>query len=331
MILRILLLTLFLSKIAWLNAQGIDYVHPNKASFQHSLICTVFKVVGLKKGKTNSGPDNFYTRKKPLKKLYRKHIIEKIKVDDRDVYILAPRKVKSGFTVIYLHGGAYTANFMKQHWLFISKLVRKKAVKVIAPDYPLAPDFNWRHNLSFVLKCYRKALESTPADSIILMGDSAGGGLALALAMAARDEGLAQPHQIIMLAPWLDLQMGNPEIAKLEKNDPMLNLKIIHKAAMSYALDNASMTNPYVSPINGNLLELAPMSIFIGGRDVLKADTKKFKAMCEVQGIETDYFYYPKMMHVWMLAAFLPESKKAFSQIGNLIDSKTKSSVYEKR
>jgi acetyl esterase/lipase len=73
------------------------------------------------------------------------------------------------------------------------------------------------------------------------------------------------------------------------------------------------------------------MSIFIGGRDVLKADTEKFKAKCTAQGIVTDYFYYPKMMHVWMLAAFLPESKKAFSQIASLIDSKTNSSVYEKR
>jgi acetyl esterase/lipase len=134
-----------------------------------------------------------------------------------------------------------------------------------------------------------------------------------------------------MLAPWLDLTMENPEIVSLEKRDPMLNLKTVKKAAMSYAADSNSLRNPYVSPIFGNLEQLAPMSIFIGGRDVLKADTDKFREKCMAAGMPINYYFYPKMMHVWMLAPFLPESEKAFLQIGKLLETKPKAISHEER
>jgi acetyl esterase/lipase len=325
----IFLLTIFLLFFTGLKAQGIDYVHPQKASFQHASICTVFKIIGLKKDKGNKGPDNFYTRKKPLKRLYRKHRIMDDKFEGRAVYHFVPKEKTAQKHILYLHGGAYTSNFMKQHWLFISKLVRKKNVALTAPDYPLAPESDWKKNIAFVLNCYRNLLKTTASENIIFMGDSAGGGLSLALAMAVRDAGLPQPGQVIMLAPWLDLQMRNPEIEKLEKKDPMLNIADVTHSAMSYAVEEANLTEPYVSPIFGDINNLAPMSIFIGGRDVLKADTEKFRTNCKAARISINYFYYPKMMHVWMLASFFPESKKAFKQIGSLIESKSNS--HEKR
>ena len=321
MIRSIVLFLLFLVTIAGLEAQALDYVHPKRASFQHGLVCAVFKTIGLKNSKESSGADNFYTRKKPLKKLTRKYFFRQEMLQGRPVYHFKPQNKKSALTVIYLHGGAYTANFMKQHWQFISKMLRKNEVAVLAPDYPLAPESDWKKNVDFVLNCYRNLLKTTPADSIIFMGDSAGGGLALVLAMAARDANLPQPKQIVMLAPWLDLQMQNPEISKMERKDPMLNINAVKKAAGSYATNEALLVEPYVSPIFGDIKGLAPMSVFIGGRDVLKADCEIFRDKCKVANIPVNYFYYPKMMHVWMLAAFFPESKKAFSQISSLIAS----------
>lgn len=320
---RILFLSLFfLLKTPVLNAQVIDYAHPRKASFQHQLVCSFFKTIGLKKDKENKGPDNFYTRKKPLNKLFRKHTFILEMHEGRFVYHISSKKSHSDLTILYLHGGAYTANFMKQHWLFMSKLISNLQVSVVAPDYPLAPESNWKQNIDFMLGCYQNLLRTTAAENIIFMGDSAGGGLSLALAMAARDAGLPQPQQIIMLAPWLDLEMQNPEITKLEKSDPMLNLTDVKKSAMSYAKNKSDLTEPYVSPIFGDIKNLAPMSIFIGGRDVLKADNNIFKSKCSEANIPINYFYYPKMMHVWMLAGFFPESKTAFTQIGTLIGSK---------
>jgi len=328
---RILLVLMLTLAYTGLGAQNIDYVHPRKASFQHSLICTVFKAIGLKKDKENRGPDNYYTQKKPLKKLYAKHKIREEMIEGKTVFHISQQNKPGGLHVIYLHGGAYTANFMKQHWGFISRLITENNVSVLAPDYPLAPESDWKKNIHFVLLCYQSLLKTVSAENIVFMGDSAGGGLSLALAMAARDAGLAQPGQIIMLAPWLDLTMENPEIVTLEKRDPMLNLKTVKKAAMSYAADSNSLRNPYVSPIFGNLEQLAPMSIFIGGRDVLKADTDKFRAKCTGTGMPINYYFYPKMMHVWMLAPFLPESKKVFLQIGKLLDSNPNIFSHEKR
>lgn len=309
-------LSIFLMKA---EAQIIDYTHPLKASSQNKSLLFALKMSGVKKDKKKAAGKTVMTRKKPIRKLYRKHKVSLEKKGVHTVYTLAPKKAANGKVILYLHGGAYTADFLKQHWQFMSKLV-KAGFTVVAPDYPLAPQYTWRENIPFVMDVYKNLLKKVPADSVVFMGDSAGGGLALALAMAAGDAGMPQPKHILMLAPWLDLGMKNPEIEKLEKDDPMLNLKSINRSALMYAGDSSSLDEPYVSPIFGSLDEVAPMSLFVGGRDVLHADAEIFKNKCKMEGKTLNYFFYPEMVHVWMLVPFLPESKTAFEQILKLIE-----------
>lgn len=302
------------------NAQVSTYTHLSKASSQNKSLLFALKMSGVKKDKKKPAGNSVVTRKKPIKKLYRKHIVSSEKIGEHFVYSIAPKKEGRGLTVLYLHGGAYTADFLKQHWQFMSKLVLKTGATVIAPDYPLSPEFSWKDNISFVLKVYNKLLATVPADSIVFMGDSAGGGLILALAMAARDAGLPQPKHIVMLAPWLDLEMKNPEIEKLEKRDPMLNLASVKRSAMLYAGDSSALREPYVSPMFGDLKNIAAMSLFIGGRDVLQADAELFKNRCQLESKVLNYYFYPEMIHVWMLVPFLPESELAFIQIKKVLD-----------
>ncbi len=306
---------IFLLGAIFADGQSMQYNHPKKASIQNSFLLLAFKMAGVKKDKKSVDGHNIMTREAPMKKLYRRHIVEKTIQSKQAVYSIRSKKEDRGLTILYLHGGAYTADFLKQHWQFMSKLVRETACNVVAPDYPLTPQHSWKDNIPFVLETYRILLKVTPADSILFMGDSAGSGLIMALALAARDAGLPQPRHIVMLAPWLDLEMKNPEIDKLEKRDPMLNLPSVKRSALLYATDSSNLREPYVSPMFGTLQSLAPMSLFVGGRDVLQADSNVFQQKCSRENVPLNYYFYPKMVHVWMLVPFLPESKFAFKQI----------------
>ncbi len=150
------------------------------------------------------------------------------------------------------------------------------------------------------------------------MGDSAGGGLALAFVMKQQNESAALPAQIILLSPWLDVTMTNPEIEVIQKNDVTLKADQLILAGKAWA--SKKETNNYmVSPIYGSLEGLPKISVFIGTHDILAADCRKLKVMMEKKGIPMNYFEYPEMFHDWVMLVSLKESEIALSQICNLI------------
>lgn len=168
-----------------------------------------------------------------------------------------------------------------------------------------------------VIPLYQDLLLKTRPEDLILMGDSAGGGFALALAQKMSDEQVSQPKHIILLSPWLDISLTNPAIKEIEPSDSFLGVEGLQLAGKAFA----GGTNPdyyLLSPINGTLEGLGKISLFIGSKEILAADARKLKALAESKGIGINYFEYEDMLHVWMLLNF-PESKKARQQIFDLI------------
>jgi acetyl esterase/lipase len=149
------------------------------------------------------------------------------------------------------------------------------------------------------------------------MGDSAGGGLALALSQLLLKEGISQPGNIILLSPWLDVTLNNPKIAALKKFDPMLNLKLLIEAGKTYAGDTPT-SNYLVSPINGPIQGLGKISIFIGTHELFLPDARKFKARAKREKVDINYFEYPKMNHVFPVLP-IPEARLAMKQIIDII------------
>lgn len=149
------------------------------------------------------------------------------------------------------------------------------------------------------------------------MGDSAGGGLALALAQKLRNEKVSQPQQIILLSPWLDITMSNPGIKKIEPVDPFLKKESLQQAGALYA-GNTSPDHYLLSPINGSLENLGRISVFIGSNEIFLADARKLRFKAGEKGIRINYFEYENMVHAWMFLNF-PESKRARQQIIDLI------------
>lgn len=235
----------------------------------------------------------------------------------RNVFVLSPKSRKATQHILYLHGGAYVQNFVKQHWDFLSNLVASTDSVVTAPDYPLAPKHTFIDAFHMVLSVYRKMIAQIGSQHIVVMGDSAGGGFSLALCQRLKSENLPQPRRIILLSPWLDLTLSNPEIRSIDSRDPFLGISGLRKAALAYA-GGYDLSDYRLSPINGSLNGLGPISIFIGSNDILVADARKLMMIAQRQGISIDYREYSDMVHVWMLLYF-PESRHAQAKIGQLV------------
>jgi acetyl esterase/lipase len=152
------------------------------------------------------------------------------------------------------------------------------------------------------------------------MGDSSGGGIALALAQLLREKGREQPGNLVLLSPWLDVSLAHPDVPVFDKIDPFLDMEGLKYAGSVYARD-VDPTHYLVSPVYGSLNDLAPISLFIGTRDILFPDCRKLRDRAEAEGVELNYHEYESMLHDWMLIS-LPESKHALKKIIEIVGTK---------
>jgi acetyl esterase/lipase len=243
--------------------------------------------------------------------------IEKKIISERSVYTLKSKAGLSKLTILYLHGGAYIHNMTRQHWKFLGTLIEQTDCTIVVPDYHLAPEYSYLHSFEMVESLYLEVLQNCKPGNLVLMGDSAGGGFALALAQKLKAENIVQPSQIILLSPWLDLSLMNPDIKAINRYDPFLGIEGLRMAAFAYA-GNTNISHYLLSPLNGSITQLGQISLFIGTNDILVADARKLKLKAEENEIKINYYEYPKMIHVWMLL-MMPEAKRAKAQIVKLL------------
>ncbi|WP_168208796.1 alpha/beta hydrolase fold domain-containing protein [Chitinophaga sp. XS-30] len=234
------------------------------------------------------------------------------------MFTLQPARATGSRThILYLHGGAYVQSFTLPHWYFLSGLLKGTGAGITAPDYPLAPQHTYREAFAMVESLYKQLISVHDPSSLVLMGDSAGGGFALALAQKMKNDHMPMPGRIILLSPWLDIALENPAIKALDNKDPFLGRESLRQAGKLYA-GGTSPDHYLLSPINGPLKDLGSITVFAGSHEILSADTRKLKAMAESIGADLDYYEYADMIHGWILLHF-PESQQAKQQIIDLI------------
>jgi epsilon-lactone hydrolase len=290
------------------------------ASLESKIVDILLRLIGKKKFLKKQfalGRLDLFAYAEPPKKIVDVCLVEKRQVHDRNVFTLIPKEKKVQKHILYLHGGAYVQNFAKPHWHFLVYLLSRTDCAITAPDYPLAPTNTYRQSFAMVETIYKELISTINLDNFILMGDSAGGGFALALAQKMLMEGIGQPSRIILLSPWLDISLSNPLIGPLDILDPFLGIEGLKLAAQAYAGDT-SLDHYQLSPINGPLEGLGKISLFVGTKEILLADSRKLKDLMEDKKIRMNYYEYKDMVHVWMFLN-LPESKEARQQILNLI------------
>jgi epsilon-lactone hydrolase len=232
---------------------------------------------------------------------------------------VAPKQKSSEKHIIYLHGGAYVNSFAPQHWDFMSKLVDMLGCTVTAPNYPHAPEHNVHDVFALLLPLYNELAAVAGSSNITIMGDSSGGGISLALAQRLREDGHSQPGHVVLLSPWLDATLSNPEIAEFDKIDPFLGVEGLKYAGEVYVRD-VDPKSYLVSPVYGSLRDLAPVTLFIGTRDILYPDCRKLRDKAAAEGARLNYREYDQMVHNWMLGP-MPEAKHAIKEIVETISS----------
>ncbi|MBW6478973.1 MAG: alpha/beta hydrolase [Bacteroidales bacterium] len=250
-------------------------------------------------------------RKEPA--IIPKSIIEKYQVSaeeysGRKIWKLSPKNSETGSIILFFHGGAYYANITSLHWRFIEQILSNINVKIVVPDYPLAPEATSKDIYQFMVALYTKMISDHPFGKIIFMGDSSGGGLALGFAQKIKREGIKQPEEIILFSPWLDVSMSNPDIARVNKLDKILSVNGLKIAGEKYAGD-WDVRDYRVSPIFGDFSGLGKISIFIGTNEIFIADARKLRQMLEEQQIDFNYFEYKGMFHDWVIVNRLKETK----------------------
>lgn len=241
--------------------------------------------------------------------------IKNYEVAGMKVFKMTPQNETSAQKVLYLHGGGYIHQPSVFHWRFLSKMVRETGMEFIVPIYPKTPEYTYKDAYEAVGELYRNIIEDD--DNIVLMGDSAGGGLVLGLTQWMKVEGLPMPKAQIVISPWLDITLSNPEIEHYDEVDPMLkpdDLKIIGRIWTG----DAEPSYYKVSPMYGELTALPKVFLFVGTREICLPDSRKYVELLKAAGADYEYFEYPMMNHVFPLYP-IKEGIEARKQIKDIL------------
>lgn len=229
---------------------------------------------------------------------------------DFPAHVLTPRHVEPRRTVVYVHGGGFVAPLDPFHVRYAARLARALEARVVLPDYPLAPERCWRDSHAALADLTARWLAEP--EPVVLAGDSAGGGYALALAQTLRDRGGPQPARLLLHSPWVDLTASAPETEAFAVRDTWLFLGKLHAYAGWWAGSPDDLARPEVSPALGDLDGLPPALMFCGTRDLLAPGCRLLADRAAGSAWELTYVEEPDLIHVYPLLPLVPEARRAW-------------------
>jgi len=225
-------------------------------------------------------------------------------------YTLTRRGRAPSRTVLYVHGGGFVGPIDPFQVRYAARLARGLGARVVVPDYPLTPEHTWRDAHGPLVELAERLLRS--GEDLTLVGDSAGGGLALAVALTLRDRGGPQPGHLVLISPWVDLTTSTPETEEVTRTDPWLFVGKMRAYAEWWAGSPAELGRPEVSPALGDLSGLPPTLMFFGTRDSLWPGGKLLVRRAEEAGWPLTYVEEPELIHVYPILPLLPEARRAW-------------------
>ncbi len=223
---------------------------------------------------------------------------EQIEIAGQPVWIIHPSSGPAQTAYIHFHGGAYILGLMALHFGLAAQLSERAGVSVILPDYPLAPQAQVEEITAFANDVFEFAQERW--NDVKIGGGSAGGNLAMALALHRKNNALSQPNHILLMSPWLDLEMAHPANDGPSDEVCFSDATDLRRAAKLYAGDMA-LTNPRVSPTFADLSDLPPISILTGDVDLLHTDILTFAEKAKAAGVLSKLAIFGTMGHIFML------------------------------
>lgn len=294
-------------------------------SWQNTLLCGLARSIGVKKRWASADTVQAQVQKLKLrpasyepKRLGRDVEVAKATTAGWPIYTLTPTNTENSNLILYLHGGGYINEMAGRHWRFIKDICVKAQARSIVPIYPVAPNGTAEKIVPVVVELLQDLMKAHGAENITVIGDSAGAGIALATAQQLHKKGMQQPKRLVLVSPWLDASVSNQKHFNLSARDPFLSVPGLAEAGRLYA-GKRNVTDPLVSPLNGDCSGLAPLTIFTGDRDLLHPDSLALAQKAAQAKVPVEVYVRKDSPHTY---ALLPtsEGKKARALITQLVN-----------
>ncbi|MCS6826015.1 MAG: alpha/beta hydrolase [Caldilinea sp.] len=222
--------------------------------------------------------------------------------------------------ILYLHGGGYVSGSPRTHLAVTTRLAHEAQARLFALDYRLAPEHPFPAQIEDAWAAYWWLITEqgcTPAQ-IVVAGDSAGGGLTMALLLALRDAHVPLPAGGVGLSPWLDLTLSGETLLTNKPTD-FLNLDVLRAAARMYC-NGYEARHPLISPLYADLSGLPPLLIQAGSAEMLLDDSRRFAERARAAGVDVQLEIWESMVHVWHFTWLIePKARQAIRRVGRFV------------
>jgi acetyl esterase/lipase len=220
--------------------------------------------------------------------------------------------------LLYLHGGGYSLGSIASHRKLVGHLAKAAGVRGLSVDYRLAPENPFPAGLDDAVTAYAWLLsKGYEAGHIGIGGDSAGGGLALATALALRERGLPAPAGLVLLSPWTDLASTGESLTTNIGKDLLLRQIAADAPSIDWYVGSDDVKNPLISPLYGDFTGFPPFVVHVGGDELLLDDSRRLAEAASGAGSEATIEVWPEMQHVFQIAAGnVPESDSSVLKLG---------------
>ncbi len=227
--------------------------------------------------------------------------------------------------ILYMHGGSWISGSSAGYRAFLSRISQAAGAVVLSVDYRLAPEHKFPVALEDCTQAYQWMRQNSPNGlapvvSAYLMGDSAGGNLALATLLKVKNLNLPLPEAVVAISPATDFTAGSPSLVSRASVDPIINPAVLPALIPVYMGEHADPTNPYASPLFGDFRGMPPILLQVGDAEVLLDDSKRLAEHASEQGCDVTLEVWDGMPHVFQgFAPFLSQATEAIVNIGEFI------------
>jgi acetyl esterase/lipase len=247
--------------------------------------------------------------------------LKSLNVDGLNSMWIRPAGAVQSKVVLHLHGGGYVTGGIASHKMMCIVMAQTLKMNVLLPEYRLAPEHPFPAALEDALKVYRWLLaQGYESGDIIITGDSAGGGLALATVLSLRDAHAPLPAAVAVISPWADLTHRGSSHVTLAKAEAVLKTERLKEWALCYT-DEANLINPLVSPVYADYRGFPPLLIQVGSEEVLLDDARAVADKAQAPGVDVSLRIWNGLWHVWpALGDLIPETRAAFEEMKTFLN-----------
>jgi len=224
--------------------------------------------------------------------------------------------------ILYFHGGAYNSGSIITHREFSARIVKATGMRMLLVDYRLAPEHPYPAAVEDAATAYHWLLaQGFDAAKIIIAGDSAGGGLTLALIVSLRNAGDPLPVGAFCFSPWTDLTISGASVVANAKIELMCKPEFLRQSAQMYA-QRYDLKDPLISPLFADLAGLPSLLLFVGTDETLFDDSTRIAKRAQEAGVDVTLEIWPGMFHIFPIVSYMPEAKKALKRVKQFIQER---------